>query len=461
MSAGQEDVKNSAASDPRKLRFGEFEVDLDSRDLRKDGRLIRLQRKPFQIMELLLQARGRFASRDELTRVLWPGLHVNFERSLNTAVNSLRKALGDSSQNPSYIETRPGLGYRFIAAVEEVRPGGVGASSGANQNCAKARYFLNKQTQADLHKASAYLQAALKEDSRCVPAYADLVETYCQFALMNMAPPAEMATRARPLAATAMELDCNCAEARAALGRVRRFFDWDWAGAAEAFQSAIALDASSAAVHHAYGCFLSSMGRMREALEELRVAQGLDPVSPAIHVDTAWALYLARDYVAAHEECWKVLTLEPSFSAAQHVLGLVYEQMEMCDEAVIEFQNALTSGDEQPAVIAALGHAWAKAGKTTEADDTLGQLECLAAKRYVSPYWHAVVSAGMRRDSAAVEWLKKGCEERDVWLAWLGGDPRFDELRCAPRFQEVMLRMNLESTRSGAEPTEIASHLRK
>jgi tetratricopeptide (TPR) repeat protein len=378
-------------------------------------------------------------------RVLWPGLHVNFDRSLNTAVNSLRKALGDSSQNSSYIETRPGMGYRFIAPVQEVIPGAPATTHpGLNQNCAKARYFLNKQTQADLHKASAYLQAALEEDPRCVQAYADFVETYCLFALMNMATPEEMGARARPLAAAAMELDHNSAEARAALARVRRFFDWDWAGAAEEFQRALALDANCAAVHRAYGSFLSSIGKMPEALEELRLAQGLDPVSPAIHVEAAWTLYLARDFVAAHEECWKVLILEPSFSAAQHVLGLVYEQMQMCDEAVIEFQNALASGEEQPAVIAALGHGWARAGKTTEAEKMLDQLEGLAAKRYVSPYWRAVVSAGLGRDGAAVECLEKAYEQRDVWLAWLGADPRFDAVRSAPGFQSLLHRMNLD-----------------
>ncbi len=441
MSSGQENVKSPEARIPRKLRFGSFEVDLESQDLRKDGRQVKLERKPFQLMEMLLRIRGRFASRAELTRMLWPDLHVNFERSLNTAVNSLRKALGDSPQNPSFIETRPGLGYRFIAPVQEVLAPVIHV--GAAENCAKARYFLNKQTQADLHKASAHLQAALDEDPGCVRAYADLAETYCLFARMNMAAPAEAGARARQLAATAVELDPQSAAARASLGRVKQYFDWDWPGAAEELQSAVAVDANSAAVHQAYGSFLSCTGNMPAAVEQLRTAQALDPVSPAVTVETAWVHYLARDFTAAHEQCWKVLILEPAFAPAQYVLGLVHEQMKMYDEAVIELQNAQASGDDQPAVLAALGHAWAKAGKTAEAKEALGGLRRLSSNRYVSPYWHAMVCTGLGKTRHAIEWLHKAYEQHDVWLAWLGVDPRFDEIRSAPGFQSLLLQMGL------------------
>ena len=433
----------------RRLRFGAFEVDLESQDLRKNGEQVKLERKPFQVMELLLRIRGRYVSRAELTRELWPNLHVNFERSLNTAVNSLRKALGDSPQNPSYIETKAGLGYRFIAPVQEIDVTPA-VNAGANENCARARYFLNKHTQADLHKASAYLQAALDEDPQCVRAYADLAETYCQFALMNMAAPTEAGARARSLATTAAGLDANSADARAALGRVKRYFDWDWTGAEAEFLKAIAMDPNCAAVHQAYGSFLSSTGNKQRAIEELRAAQELDPVSPVINVETAWVLYMARDFTGAHEQCWKVLVLEPTFCAAQHVLGLALEQMQMHDEAVIEFQNAQASGDEQPAYVAALGHAWAKAGRTAKAKEALRELRALAAKRYVSPYWHAIVCAGLEQGQAAIEWLEKAYEQRDVWLAWLGVEPRFDDLRPEAGFQSLMQRMQSGGPRENA-----------
>src|SRR5581483_8214936 len=91
------------------------------------------QKKPFQVLELLLRKPGALVTRAELEKHLWPDLHVNFGHGLNTAINSLREALGDSSSAGRFIETRPGLGYRFIASVEEVPDNG-------HANSAKPRY---------------------------------------------------------------------------------------------------------------------------------------------------------------------------------------------------------------------------------------------------------------------------------------------------------------------------------
>jgi len=105
---------------PRIVRFGAFEVDFDARELRKRGLRLRVQRKPFQILELLLARRGELVTRQEIAERLWPGLYVNFDHSLNTAVNTLRQVLSDSPRTPRFIETRPGLGYIFVAPIEPV-----------------------------------------------------------------------------------------------------------------------------------------------------------------------------------------------------------------------------------------------------------------------------------------------------------------------------------------------------
>jgi TolB-like protein/Tfp pilus assembly protein PilF len=106
----------------RILRFGVFEVDLHSRELRKRGLRTKIQQKPFQFLELLLERPGELVTRKEIAERLWPGVYVTFDRSLNTAVNALRRALSDSPRNPRFLETRQGLGYRFIAPVERVAP---------------------------------------------------------------------------------------------------------------------------------------------------------------------------------------------------------------------------------------------------------------------------------------------------------------------------------------------------
>lgn len=102
-----------------KVLFGPFEFDCLSGDLRKFGNRIRLQGKPLQILSILLEQPGQVLSRAELQRQLWQGTtFVDFEQGLNTAVNKLRQALGDSADQPRYIETIPGKGYRFIAPLQ-------------------------------------------------------------------------------------------------------------------------------------------------------------------------------------------------------------------------------------------------------------------------------------------------------------------------------------------------------
>lgn len=103
------------------VRFGAFEVNLQSRELRKHGMRIRLEEKPFQILEMLLEHAGQVVTRRSLRERLWPDTYVGYEHGLNTAVNKLRDLIGDSAQSPRFVETLPRLGYRFIAPVENPR----------------------------------------------------------------------------------------------------------------------------------------------------------------------------------------------------------------------------------------------------------------------------------------------------------------------------------------------------
>ncbi len=101
------------------LRFGIFEADLRSGELRKNGSKIRLQEQPFQVLAMLLERPGDVVTREELRQRLWPAdTFVDFDHSLNTAINKLREALGDSAANPRFIETLARRGYRFLAPVQ-------------------------------------------------------------------------------------------------------------------------------------------------------------------------------------------------------------------------------------------------------------------------------------------------------------------------------------------------------
>ena len=104
------------------IRFGEFLLDCETAELRRNGNKSSLQGQPLQILVVLLENPGRLVTREELKKKLWPSdTFVDFDQSLNRAVNRLREALGDSAENPRYVETLPRRGYRFIAPVAKDR----------------------------------------------------------------------------------------------------------------------------------------------------------------------------------------------------------------------------------------------------------------------------------------------------------------------------------------------------
>ena len=108
-----------ASSPSRRLRFGDFELDLERRLLWRDGERIELQDKPFEVLATLVERPGAIISRNELRERLWADQIVEFDNNLNTALTKVRRALGDSANDPCWIETVPKRGYRWIGAIEE------------------------------------------------------------------------------------------------------------------------------------------------------------------------------------------------------------------------------------------------------------------------------------------------------------------------------------------------------
>jgi DNA-binding winged helix-turn-helix (wHTH) protein/tetratricopeptide (TPR) repeat protein len=130
---------------PGILRFGVFEVDVRSGELRKQGVRIKLQEQPFHVLAVLLQRPGEVITREELRSHNWPAnIFVDFDNSLNTAINKLREALGDSADNPRFIETLPRRGYRFITPVtsEDREASATGAAAVSDKRAWKTAAIM-------------------------------------------------------------------------------------------------------------------------------------------------------------------------------------------------------------------------------------------------------------------------------------------------------------------------------
>src|SRR5271154_1355475 len=108
----------------RLIRFSVFELDLDSGELFKQGRKVKLQGQPFEVLLALLDRPGEVISREELKHKVWPSEAAgDFDQGLNRAMNKLREALGDSAESPQIVETLPRRGYRFISSIQKEKSG--------------------------------------------------------------------------------------------------------------------------------------------------------------------------------------------------------------------------------------------------------------------------------------------------------------------------------------------------
>lgn len=421
------------------FRFSGFEVDFEKWELRKRGKRIKLQRKPFQILQRLLERPGELVSRSELAALLWPDLHVDFERSLNTAVNVLRQALGDSSRSCRFVETCPGVGYRFIAPVEHF--GGAplhgeamsvsrsASESAGTADCRRGRFFYEKMTREGFARASAYYRAALEADPHCAPAYAGLAEIECRLAVWGLIPSIPAGRAAASYAEAALAIDSNLALAHATRATANRLLAAPAREIETAFLKAITLDPESAAVRCWYSDFLCASGRTKEALEQFDRAQDSEISSLVWNFQRSWTLYIRRDFRSTLECSWNTLMLEPGFAPAQYTLALAYEQLNSLEEAEIELENARATSGGHPAMLASLSHVLARRGDHDRALKLFEELQHLSTTQHVSHYSLALSALATQGKDAALQHLARASNEGDVLACWLPLDPRFDRLR--------------------------------
>ena len=135
--------------------------------------------------------------------------------------------------------------------------------------------------------------------------------------------------------------------------------------------------------------------------------------------------------------------MDRNFARAHAEIGYVLVQLKRHPEAVSEFQQSLGLDKDSTSALAGLGHAHAVSGQAQQAREVLAQLKELSGRRYVSPYYLAVVHAGLGEKEQALEHLEKASQERFNWLAFLKVEPQFAALRAEPRFSALVQRIGL------------------
>ncbi len=318
--------------------------------------------------------------------------------------------------------------------------------SGANAPGSPGRYHPNKRTHEGLRKSVELFERALDRDPTFALAYAGLADAYHNLGGWGHLAPHDAYPRARAAATRALEIDERLADAHAALGMVRKEYEWDWEAAERSYLRALQLNPNCASAHQWYGEYLSARGRHPESIAAIRRALDLDPLSLIIQATLGRHGYqFARQFDRAAEQLHKTLEMDANFAAAHHFLGGVHACTGRLEEAAAAFETARRLDGSNMEAVACLGHVHGLAGRRDEALRALDELRQHSGRRNVSPLLSALVWIGLGDNDEAFAWLDRAVEHRTQWLSEIGVDAMFDRLRPDPRFDALLRRLGLRS----------------
>jgi serine/threonine-protein kinase len=303
----------------------------------------------------------------------------------------------------------------------------------------RGRYSWNQGTIAGYKRAIDYLQQAIDKDQRYALAYAGLADSYLFLGSYWV----ESIPQAKAAALKAIELDRSLAEAHVALGHIKLWLDWDWPAAEVEFKQGIALNENSALAHNQYAMYLATMGRLDDAIAEVRKAQELDALSLIVNTDLGWYLLYAGRAGEAVDQFRKTLELDSNYLSARWGLGAAYTERQMYDQAVDELKKAVTLSEGSPVPMGHLGFVYGLKGAAADARQTLADLNRLADRQYVPASVLALVYNGLGDKPRALDWLERAYQEHDFAMVFLDVAPWFRTLRGEPRFDQLRRRMRL------------------
>ncbi len=297
------------------------------------------------------------------------------------------------------------------------------------------RYHSGKNSAQDYEQAIEHFQRAIRLAPDYAEAYAGLSEALVQEAVFGIKADKENVPLARDAALKAIELDEQLAEAHTALGNIKYYYDWDWAGAEQEFKRALELNPASLIAHIGYGHLLHSLGRHDEAIREGQIAVQLDPLSAEAYTALGRFFYRARRYEEALPVLQRAVQLEPRSLGANSRLGSVYAELGRYEEALAVYQKAEEIAPSIEGWRDVTAYVYARMGRKEEARQMVSGLKAF-------PIDVAGVYAALDDKDEAFRILEEAIEQRKQQLIVLKEDPTLENLHSDPRWKELLRQMN-------------------
>ena len=280
---------------------------------------------------------------------------------------------------------------------------------------------------------------AIELDADFALGHAGLADAYALLADYGLMSPAEAMPPARQAATRALELHPGLGEAHSTLGLITAIYDWDWGGAADHYQRALAANPGYATAHHWLACdYYAPLGRFREASESATMAVQLDPLSMIIQNCPAYLLMLEGRLEESLALDQQMLTTYPKFPKLYTALGRTLIELGRPKEAIEQIERGVAGSGRIPSLLGVLGQACAQSGDRMRAEAILRELRELARTQYVPTIPCAMVHLGLGEPDRALDWLEEGGRRRETSLALLGVHPAYASLRGTARFGKLL-----------------------
>jgi DNA-binding winged helix-turn-helix (wHTH) protein/tetratricopeptide (TPR) repeat protein len=464
------------------LQFDGWRVNRVSGEISREGRTSRLPQQPLRILVQLYDHAGEIVTRDQLVKILWPAGVVDFDNGLNVAVRKLRVALDDVGDTPRYIETVPKVGYRFLARPGEARSGTATAPPATSGRHRARRLSLlaialvtlggafwwfstydpghskpkhvpslraqelylkgiQERSRRDVNPtkaALAYFEAALKEDPDYAAAWAAYGFTITGTVMRQMNPPGEAIPKGRAAAERALSLEPDLADGHVLMAHVLMDHEKNFSAAAAALDRARANGGEgSAHFWHYSAMWNGQQGRVDAALEDMRRARALEPMTLLFTANHAVILVNARRYEEAIELLRPIVDANPGFILGRSVLARAL----MATGDLQGARQQLEARSEIGLMQAELALVYLKLGLRDQAMRELERIETNGRNGFGTAYDEALIHTALGDLDKGCERLEHALRDGSVMLNWMRLDPRMDALRGRKCFADVERRL--------------------
>jgi TolB-like protein/Flp pilus assembly protein TadD len=428
----EELITTAGLIDPERLRVIGRTTMMSYRRTTKPLSQISNELQAAYIIESSMRAEGqRFRINSKLIRVrdhafLWSMSYDSQPDSILEFQQEMSRIIGDQIRLRLSPERLSALAHRQSRNAE------------AYDLYLRGRHFWNQLSRETTKQARTYFLQATNLDPQYALAWSGLADTYSGSPINGDAPPLTVGPLARAAAAHAIATGTDLAEAQTSDGFTKFWIDWDWPAAVIAFRKAIALNPNYSLAHRLLGIVLSHLQVSEESLQAIGRARQLDPLLAGHHALSAQIAFAAHDFTAAEQFARQSITIDPEFWIGHMQLGQALEQLRQNDPALDSLNLAarLSGGNSKP--VALRGYILARTGRIREAQEVLNTLDDLSAERYVPPYAQALIYAGLDEPENALDHLERALSLRDVHLAFLPVDPKWDSFRENQRFHSLL-----------------------